>query len=237
MSQPSDKPHMNWSADYMPETFNLFKQRFELYFLISELLKKQVRHIFYFCGEEGLRRYNSWRLSNADKTKPDFVWSKFSQQIVKPTENSRVSCLKMQKITQKDDECIDDYVSSLKLQAYKCDLRDDDDINTRVIEQIIAGTRHSELQKDLLQKPKSLTLDEALDMGRAEEASLLHMKDLSELKVQASASSDVTVSVNAVRHKNCNRCGGKPHVKLSNAQRWAVCATHVRNKIIGPMYV
>ena len=45
----------------------------------------------------------------------------------------------------------------------------------RMIEQLIAGTRHSDLQKKLLGKDKSLTLQEAIRLGRNEEASIQHM--------------------------------------------------------------
>ena len=53
----------------------------------------------------------------------------------------------MQKLCQKDSESIDDFASRLKLQAYKCELRDEEDVNTRVIKQLIAGAKHAELQK------------------------------------------------------------------------------------------
>lgn len=123
---------------------------------------------------------------------------------------------------QQENECIDNYVSRLKLQAYKCNFRDDEEMQTRVIEQLIAGTRHADLQKDLLQKPITLTVEQALDMGRAHEASLTHMKDLAELKTPGAAA----VAVDAVRHKPriCPRCGGQPHAKSEKCPAMgAVC--------------
>lgn len=105
----------------------------------------------------------------------------------------------MQKLMQQENECIDDYVSRLKLQAYKCQLRDDEEIQTRVIEQLIAGTRHADLQKDLLQKPITLTIEQALELGRTHEASLAHMKDLAELQTPGAAAA---VTVDAIRRKS-----------------------------------
>lgn len=132
--------------------------------------------------------------------------------IVKPSENFRVTRLCMQKLMQNDSERIDDYVSRLKLQANKCALRDDDELQARAIEQMIAGTRHVDLQNDLLQKQQALTLEQALDMGRTSEASLAHVKDLAEPRT-AGATSGATATIDAVRKKQqmCMRCGGTPH--------------------------
>lgn len=184
-----------------------------MYFEIKDIKEaKQVSHILFFCGDEGLRRFNSWRLPEAEGKKPETVWTRFGSEIVKPTENFRVARLRMQKLMQEESENIDNYVSKLKLQAYKCDLRDDDDVQARVIEQLIAGTRHADLQKDLLQKPKTFTMEEALDMGRAHEASLTHMKDLADLKAVATTAAHAV----QVKKKQCMRCGGKQHSKPEN---------------------
>lgn len=101
MAKMSDKPQMNWSADNLPDTFELFKQRCEIYFEIKDIpVEKQVSHILFSSGEEGLRRYNAWRLPDADKKKPDIIWTRFSSEIVKPSENFRVARLRMQKLLQ-----------------------------------------------------------------------------------------------------------------------------------------
>ncbi|KAI0235987.1 hypothetical protein LSAT2_013434 [Lamellibrachia satsuma] len=51
-------------------------------------------------------------------------------------------------------------------------------LEERLIEQLIVGMRLSELQKELLAKDENLTLDEALNIGRTQEASTSHMSQL-----------------------------------------------------------
>ena len=71
---------------------------------------------------------------------------------------------------------------SLKLQAFKCSFCDDKEFEDRVIEQLIAGTYHNELQKQLLTMDKSLNLSKAIDLGKTHEATLLHMMELAQVQ-------------------------------------------------------
>ena len=54
--------------------------------------------------------------------------------------------------------------SRLKLHAQKCVLKDDDEFQDRVIEQFIAGVKYTEVQKELLGKDKTLTVQQTLDL-------------------------------------------------------------------------
>ena len=60
---------------------------------------------------------------------------------------------------QEEGEKMDDFMSRIKLQAFKCEFGDT--FEERVIEQIIAGIRDPDLQKVLLGKDKTLTLKQA----------------------------------------------------------------------------
>ena len=74
-----------------------------------------------------------------------------------------------------------------------------------MIEQLIAGTKHPDVQKELLQKDASLTLEASLTYGRTFEASLAHLKDLADLQGPATP-----VEVSAVKStgsRKCLRCG------------------------------
>ena len=139
-------------------------------------------HILLFSGESGIRKFNSWRLTDAKK----IIWEKFMGQ-VDTKENQQE-----EKYKQEEKETIDDYVSRLKLQALKCKF-EDNNFEERVIEQLISGTRFSELKKTLLGKNK-LTLEEVLDLSRTNEASVVIVAQLASVRT-ASAS----VSVSAVR--------------------------------------
>ena len=53
-------PDMNWDSDNVPESFKMFKQRLELFFLTKKVKKEdQVPHILLQIGERGLRMYNA----------------------------------------------------------------------------------------------------------------------------------------------------------------------------------
>ena len=69
------------------------------------------------------------------------------------------------------------YMTQCKLQALKCKFNQAE-LEERLIEQLIVGTRLSELQKELLAKDENLTLDQALNIGRTHEASISHMSQL-----------------------------------------------------------
>ena len=64
----------------------------------------------------------------------------------------------------------------------KCKFRDNQETEERLIEQIITGTRHPELQKLLQSKSIELTLHEALNSGRTHEPSLNHLKQMAEIQ-------------------------------------------------------
>ena len=87
---------------------------------------------------------------------------RFEQQI-EPKHNFRVARLYLQSYRQQDCESVDDFITRLKLQAQKCDFRDDRESNERVLEQFIAGIRHMELQKVLLSTAQDFTTEQALE--------------------------------------------------------------------------
>jgi len=68
------------------------------------------------------------------------------------------------------------YVQDYRQQACECV----DDFMTRLKLQYIAGIRHTELQKELFSIAQDFTAEEALDPGRTYEASITHMKQLAE---------------------------------------------------------
>ena len=63
------------------------------------------------------------------------------------------------------------------LQAKKCKFRDETEINTRLIEQIIRGGAHDKVREDLLCKDDTLTLDKAMQIARTYEALQQELKE------------------------------------------------------------
>ena len=119
---------------------------------------------------------------------------------MEPAENFRVSRLRLMAYRQRKDESLDDFVNRAKLQAQKCDFSTDE-INERLLGLIIAGTPDPDFQKSLLSKEKTFTLEDALKLGRTYEATAAHVKDLKDIQT--------SVSVEAIKYRDCNNCGTK----------------------------
>ena len=71
---------------------------------------------------------------------------------------------------QAKDELVDEFMSKYMLHAKKCKFRDETEINTRLIEQVIRGGAQDKVRKDLLCKDDTLTLDKAMQIARMYEA-------------------------------------------------------------------
>ena len=84
MNSNSDHvPRMDWVAPNQAETFKLFAQRLKLYFTVKKKIKKedQVSYILLQVEDEGFGRYYAWALSDSEKTDPDVIFEKFTEQL------------------------------------------------------------------------------------------------------------------------------------------------------------
>ena len=194
-------PRMSWDDDDLPGAIQIFKQQCELYFSVKNVQEeKQVDHVLLFMGTPGLRMYNSWGLADSEKKNITVVWNRFEGQL-KPKSNFRVARLYLQRFRQQESETVDGYMSRLKLHAQTCQFRDDREFADRVVEQFIAGTRHIELQKQLLGQD-SLNIQQCLDYARTHEASISHMQQLASVCPQPSPAVDAIQ-----RTQECRNCG------------------------------
>ena len=57
---------------------------------------------------------------------------------------------------------IDDFMARCRNQANKCKFRDSQEIEDRLIEQLVIGTKHKRFQERLSEKGDTLTLDIAI---------------------------------------------------------------------------
>ena len=228
MGEHSAMPRMNWSSADIAGTFSLFKQKCQILFAVKEIKRENtVNYILMYIGDEGLRIYNSWTLSENDKADPNVVWKKFELHI-EPKVNFRVQRFYLQKYSQRESESIDDYMARCKLQALKCKFSQNE-AEERLIEQLIVGTNLSELQKELLGRDDKLTLEQALNIGRTHEASISHMSQLQGVQTRQAdihyvkaggktrcyfcAGSHLKNEPCPAYNTICNRCGGKNHWK------------------------
>ena len=193
---------MNWSSTNTAESFCLFKQKVELFFIIKNITgEKQVPYILRGVEDEGLRRYNSWTLTDGQRKDPVYIWKCFEEQL-EPAENYRVARLKLHYYNQRSDESLDDFVTRCRRQASKCQFTDEE-ADERILEQIIASTVIPEFQKDLLEQKKGYKLEQALELGRTYEATKQSMQ---ELKTMNGAGSTTTVA-SVFKKPVCRNCG------------------------------
>ena len=104
------------------------------------------------------------------------------------------------------------FVSRVRLQAKKCGTRDTREFNDRVIETIISGVKYDIVQRNLLAKPETLSLDEAIGMCRNYEVAADELKELKDL--QRSNTTEPSAVVNAIGahnqptpHRKCDYYG------------------------------
>ena len=191
---------MDWTSDNLAEAFHLFEQRLQLLFKVKKVREvDQVSHILLQVGKEGLRRFNSWTLTEEEEADPATILQLFKEQL-EPVENFCVSWLRHMDYRQCKDESLDDFVNSAKLQAQKYDFSANE-INKRLLELIIAGTPDPDFQKSLLSKEKAFTLEDALKLGHIYQATAAHVKDLKGMQT--------SVLVETIKYRGCNYCGTK----------------------------
>ena len=170
-------PYMNWSSPDLVGTFKFYQQKCDLYFTVRYINPAQrASHILLHVGDEGLRIFNSWSLSEADALNPNLIWNKFTAHIG-PHVNFRVQRYYLQTYIQSEDETIDTFFTRCKLQALRCKFTHAEH-NERLIDQLIVDTRFPGLQKELLGKNEHLTLEEAINIGRTNEASINKLAQL-----------------------------------------------------------
>ena len=196
---------MDWSNPDKGEAMKLFKQQCEMIFRRKNIKKEdQVDEILLRMGITGLKKFNSWGLTEAEQKDPETVWRKFLEY-GDQSQNHRIARLALrnfkQKVSGTEVEPVEEFLARCRLQAQLCKFAANE-LDERIIEQLIAGTVHPEVQKELLGKDDKLTLSEATQIARKHEASLHHMKQLVDTQPQQ------VTSVNAMqRERKCGKCG------------------------------
>ena len=97
-------------------------------------------------------------------------------------------------------------------QALKCKFRDTKELEERLIEQLIIGTKHCRVQSKLLEKSEFLSLDEATSIAKTYEITCLNLEEIN--KQSASSEKEIHAVYNRVENQPgnmtvCNNCGIK----------------------------
>ena len=172
-----EPPRMNWLAADLPTEFASFRQYCELIFrgpFADKDEAARVTYILLWVGQEGLRMYNTWDLSDADSKKVDVIWGRF-RALIEPKANFHLSRFNLQKFRQSASESVDEFMTRCRIQGKKCRFRDAIEAEERLVEQLIIGIRHTKIQEKLLGRDDMLTLDVAMDIARTHESTLADM--------------------------------------------------------------
>ena len=172
-----EPPRMNWLAADLPTEFASFRQYCELIFrgpFADKDESARVTYILLWVGQEGLRMYNTWDLSDSDSKKVDVIWGWF-KALIEPKANFRLSRFNLQKFRQTASESVDEFMTRCRIQGKKCRFRDTLEAEERLIEQPIIGIKHTKIQEKILSRDDKLTLDAAMDIARTHESTLADM--------------------------------------------------------------
>ena len=114
----NDIPYMDWQSSNLAETFKLFKQRLELYFVVNKIkIEQQIN--YNKVGNEGLKKYNTWLLTEEEKRTPDIIFNTLIKQL-EPKENFRINRLKLMTYKQEAEESLDDFVNRCRRMTQRC---------------------------------------------------------------------------------------------------------------------
>lgn len=225
------QPSLDWKSSNLPESFRLFKQRTEIFLRVKDIeaAEKQVDRILLGLGDEGLKRFNSWRLPADEKKKPDVIWNRLEQSITNSSKpNFRVARLHLHYMHQRQEESLDDFVFRCQEQTAHCEFTDNEE-SERIIEQIIASTPIEEYQKFLLDQNKAYTLQQALTEGRKHEATIENRQKIKELQIETKKQTEAETAEIA-EFKSRNRKPKTSH-QQSKKSRCRCCGLdHPRNK-------
>ena len=99
-----------------------------------------------------------------------------------------------------------------KIQAKKCRFNKAE-IEERLIEQLIIGTRERKVEEVLLRKAEKLKLDKAMDIARTREATVNDMKSLEQ---QGGSACTRDTNIDAIKqdiNPQCGKCGRRRDLK------------------------
>jgi len=146
--------------------------------LTSKDAKIQSATLLHVIGPAALEVYNTFTWENEeDKQKVEAIMAKFAAYCILRTNvtwerhvfNTRHQC---------DDETINQYVTDLRKKAQTCQSQDLKDGLIR--DRIVCGIRCDKTRSRLLKEP-DLTLQKAMDICRANEATVTQMKSFTTL--------------------------------------------------------
>ncbi|GFR79749.1 30S ribosomal protein S7P [Elysia marginata] len=161
------------------EGWKLFKQSWENYVVITDILKKDKKYqkaMFLHCiGPDALKVYNTFNLAEDDTTKLQDIIAKFENFIIGET-NETYERYKFNQRNQLSEETTDQFITALKTLSSTCNFCDCMK-ESLLRDRLVTGIRNPETRKKLLERRK-LTLQDAIDICRATESSASLIKEM-----------------------------------------------------------
>jgi len=171
---------MNRDAPDPVTAFAKFKQKCQLMFssILKDADERKSELYFTLVGWRRPRFIQQLDIHKGeDRKKPAIIFIWFENRL-EPKTSHRIHRYTLQETRQEQGEPVDDFISRLKNLAAKCQFRNDAEVEDRVLDQLIWGSRNPDVQKSLISRDKSLTLTAAIETARSYEATSKHMKTL-----------------------------------------------------------
>lgn len=163
-----------------------WRQGFELYMVASGANTKEepikVALLLHLVGEDAVQIYNTLDMTTAERASYSTTMEKMQNYFV-PKTNISVESYKFNVRVQGPSETFDNFVADLRKLSASCEfgsLRD-----RLIMDKIVQGVYDQQLKTSLLRE-QSLTLEKAINMGRAAEQTKDQMKTMnSEVEINA----------------------------------------------------
>ena len=108
MSADLPSPSMDWTNPDRSTALKEFKQMCELWFAIKDVKpENQKNYILMWSGTEGLRRYNTWGLTEEQEKNPQNLWQRFAAS--EQPENFRIHRLELRQLCQEENESVEPF--------------------------------------------------------------------------------------------------------------------------------
>ena len=200
----------------LAENWRRWKQRFEIYMTASGRDAKpdtvKSATFLHVAGPEALEVFNTLTFDNEDDQKKLSVLMEKFEEYCTPRRNVTWERHVFNTRRQQPGETIDQYVTDLKKKAKSCEFGDLND--SLIKDRVVCGILSDKTRARLLKQP-DLTLAKAIDMCRADETTLTHMKSMGATntsKPETQPVSDEDLDVKALKNKRihpCGRCGNQ----------------------------
>lgn len=158
----------------MATTWKEWLQHFNWYAIATQLDKKphnvQAATLLATVGPDAIAIFNTFNLTNSEQNNIEVIKETFTRHFT-PKSNLTYERYTFNKVLQKEGETFDEFLTSIKAQAKKCQF---DNLHDRLVkDKIVMGIRSNAIREKLLTEP-DLTLEQATSICRAAEQASRH---------------------------------------------------------------